>query len=118
MILVSSFHVNSWEKYSKRFMESFERYWPKSVKLYAFYHDGDLPEDAPKSTNIIYKKLEHEEMLKFKEKYKDKDGGTPYNYRLDAIKFCHKVFAITEMAEELRQTKSKQKWLGSTLRQM
>jgi len=111
MILVTSFHADSWEKYAKRFMESFERYWPKSVKLHAFYHDGDLPEDAPKANNIVYKRLEHEDMLKFKENYKDKNGGSPYNYRLDAIKFCHKVFAITEMAEELRLTKSKQKWL-------
>ena len=111
MILVTSFHVNSWDKYAKRFVESFKKFWPKKVKLYAFYHDGDLPEDAPTATNITYRKLNQEDMLKFKERHKDKNGGSPYNYRLDAIKFCHKVFALTGMAEELRINKSKQKWL-------
>ena len=111
MILVTSFHVNSWEKYSKRFVQSFKKFWPRSVKLYAFYHDGNLPADAPTADNIIYRKLDQEDMLKFKDIYKDKNGGSPYNYRLDAVKFCHKVFAVTGMAEELRVNKSKQKWL-------
>ena len=111
MILVTSFHANSWDTYAKRFMESFQKFWPKSVKLYAFYHDGDIPKDAPCGSNISYRKLEHQEMLKFKERFKDKNGGSPYNYRLDAIKFCHKVFALTGMAEELRTNKSKQQWL-------
>jgi len=111
MILVTSFHAKSWDTYAKRFMESFKQHWPKKVKLYAFYHDGEIPTDAPTATNIVYRKLNHAEMLQFKEKHKDKTGGNPYNYRLDAIKFCHKVFAITEMAEELRVNKSKQNWL-------
>lgn len=111
MILVTSFHAKSWDTYAKRFMESFQKLWPKSVKLYAFYHDGDIPKDAPSGSNISYRKLNHPEMLEFKERFKDKNGGSPYNYRLDAIKFCHKVFALTEMAEELRTNKSKQQWL-------
>lgn len=111
MILVTSFHAKSWDTYAKRFMESFQKLWPKSVKLYAFYHDGDIPRDAPSGSNISYRKLNHPEMLKFKERFKDKNGGSPYNYRLDAIKFCHKVFALTGMAEELRTNKSKQQWL-------
>lgn len=111
MILVTSFHVKSWDTYTKRFMESFKQHWPKRVKLYAFYHDGEIPAHAPTASNIFYRRLNHPEMLEFKEKHKDKDGGNPYNYRLDAIKFCHKVFALTEMAEELRVNKSKQKWL-------
>ena len=111
MILVTSFHAKSWDTYAKRFMESFKQYWPKKVKLYAFYHDGEIPTEAPTASNIVYRKLNHQEMLDFKEKHKDKNGGNPYNYRLDAIKFCHKVFALTEMGEELRLNKSKQKWL-------
>jgi hypothetical protein len=113
MLVVTSFHVNSWHKYSKKFLETFKEFWPSEVRLEAYYHDGDLPEDAPQADNIVYKKLEDQNMLDFKERNADKNGGKPYNYRVDAVKFCHKVFAITGCAEENEDFDGWMMWLDA-----
>ncbi len=36
----------SWEAYGRRFCESFQKFWPKSVELEVYYHDldGAVPE--------------------------------------------------------------------------
>ena len=68
MKVVTSFKVDSWEVYSRRFLESFVKFWPKSVTLYAYYHDGKLPDDAPQAKNIEYRNLMHDkEMLQYRE---------------------------------------------------
>ena len=69
MKVVTSFKVDAWEVYAKRFLESFVKYWPKAVTLYVYYHDGELPKDAPKAKNIKYRNLMHDkEMLQYREK--------------------------------------------------
>ena len=113
--VVTSFHVNSWEAYAKRFIESF-KHWPKRVKLYAYYHDGELPADAPKAKNIFYRNLMHDkEMLAYREKHKPHNGtangSQAYNWRMDASKWWHKVYAMTAIASEMRMEDDQPGWL-------
>ena len=116
MKVVTSFKVDSWEVYSRRFLESFVKFWPKSVTLYAYYHDGKLPDDAPQAKNIEYRNLMHDkEMLQYREKNAmhsgTANGSQPYNWRMDAIKWCHKVYAMTALAHEMRLNDEQPGWL-------
>ena len=103
--IVSSFNIKDWELYAKTFVTSFIKKWDKDINLSMYYHDGELPSDAPTAPNVKYISLDTDEaLLNFKETFKDRNGieksGT-YNYRYDALKFCHKVFAITNEAFSL-----------------
>tara|TARA_R100000306_G_scaffold62194_2_gene67535 strand:- start:18 stop:2228 length:2211 start_codon:yes stop_codon:yes gene_type:complete len=113
--VVTSFHVDAWGAYAKRFIESF-KHWPKKVKLYAYYHDGELPEDAPRAKNIFYRNLMHDkEMLEYRDAHTAHDGtangSQAYNWRMDAIKWCHKVYAMTALASEMRMDEDQPGWL-------
>lgn len=100
--IISSFHVKDWELYAKNFVDTFIEYVDKDIDLYMHYHNGTLPDNAPKADNVNYVSLDNDEDLsEFKTMNaefdgKDKQGG--YNYRMDVVKFCNKVFAITNQA--------------------
>ena len=100
--VVSSFHVKDWEVYAKNFVESFIDKWESTIDLRLYYHNGELPEDAPDAPNVSYFSLDSDEDLTtFKNdnaEYNGKEPNGGYNYRMDVIKFCHKVFAITNSA--------------------
>jgi len=102
---VTSFSEEGYKTYAKEMLESVASKWnPKHFKLYAYYHDFDIEKvDHPVSDSIIYIHLNDvKEMLDYREKMKRHDGtegGTiKYNWRLDAIKWCHKVYALTDCA--------------------
>ena len=102
-IFVTSFSESGYYEYAKNMLESVVEKWnPKHFKLYAYYHDFDINSvDAPQSETIEYRNLNDiEEMLQYRERMKQHDGtngGTQaYNWRMDAIKWCHKVYALSD----------------------
>lgn len=104
MRIVTSFGAGGWEAYAREFVYSWVLFWPLDVELWVYYHDTPLPEDAPTALNVRYIKLNDvsPEMLAFKEKYPQANGveGQTYNFRKDALKFCHKVFAVAHGVKE------------------
>lgn len=98
--VLTSFNPDGYEKYGKRFVESFRQFWPKDVPLLAYGHDFEKPPQ-----DVINLNEASPQMLAFKEKYKAFNGGPPeqYNYRLDALKFCHKMFAIFHAAMTVKE---------------
>jgi predicted O-methyltransferase YrrM len=109
-IFVTSFSESGYHEYAKNMLESVVEKWnPKHFKLYAYYHDFDINSvDAPQSETIEYRNLNDiQEMLQYRERMKQHDGthgGTqPYNWRLDAIKWCHKVYALSDLAFEMME---------------
>ena len=119
--LVTSFNVNAWDLYAKDFLTSFDEKWDDQIQLAVYYDGGDLPEDIVDSPRISYLKLEKDkEWKEFHKVYgqnngksegqQDEDVEWPpknfvqdetYNYRMDAARFSHKVFAITGEAKRL-----------------
>lgn len=95
-----------WDLYGARFVETFKTYWPKDVRLVVYHHDETFtPIGAP---NIEYRDLlacdtEVEEFRDFCRKNPQLmgKGQQGYNFRQDAYKFCHKVYATTSYAREL-----------------
>ena len=101
--VVTSFSPLGYYSYGKRFIEQFARFWPKQVKL-IIYLEAPLP---IKTTGQIETRMFSKicpEIIEFKARHMNNakangfvDGKTK-NYRYDAVKFCHKVFALTHCA--------------------
>ena len=71
--------------------------WPKQVELFMF-PDEKISMNSHKNIHVLYERSpEHEAFLKANknnEKAKGIQGGEHYNYRWDAVKFCHKPFQL------------------------
>lgn len=105
---VTCFGRGGWEKYAKTFVDSWIKHLPwASVSV--FYHDCDLPEDAPRSDNVRYVNLVEgcPELTEWKLKNQMNNGQSPkgYSFRHDALKFSHKVFALAHRGRELGRSR-------------
>tara|TARA_R100001086_G_scaffold190829_1_gene108209 strand:- start:82 stop:2376 length:2295 start_codon:yes stop_codon:yes gene_type:complete len=113
--VVTSFSKTGWETYGRKMVQSAAQFWGPNIHLTAFYHDFELT-DPISNPQISYRNLnEVKDMEEFKKEYAEYDGTiggkSPYTYKLDCIKFCHKVFALTEFAFELCEQSKKPGWL-------
>lgn len=111
---VTSFSKEGYETYAKHMLESVKEKWnPEHFKLIAYYHDFDIGDVRPPTCDTIsYRNLnEVEDMVEYRERMKLHDGteggNMPYNWRLDAIKWCHKVYALTDLAFEMMDVDDK-----------
>ena len=115
--IVTSFNENGLHTYAMKMLETAARHWHGGLKLTAYYHDFDIDKhDVPRVEHIEYRNLNIiPEMIAFRETFKDHDGTEngkiDYNFRLDALKFCHKVYGLTDKAFELADTSRDPGWL-------
>ena len=115
--IVTSFNENGLHTYAMKMLETAARHWHGGLKLTAYYHDFDIDKhDVPRVEHIEYRNLNIiPEMVAFRETFKDHDGTESgkidYNFRLDALKFCHKVYGLTDKAFELADTSRDPGWL-------
>lgn len=86
--VITSFSGDGLERYGKRFMESFKRHWPGDVDLW-LYSESDT---APYPRFDLYHDVE---LLEFLAEAKKRDACFVDDYRRDAGRFAHKVFALT-----------------------
>lgn len=111
--IVTSFNPDGLDLYGRNMLNSYVENWSgDNIKLHAWYHDfGDTPfylrfnELEIPTERINYCNLNNvKDMLDYREKMKIHDGTEEgkikYNWRLDAIKWCHKVYALTETASD------------------
>jgi hypothetical protein len=99
--VVTTFNEKGLADYGERFLTAFDQHWPSDVMLYA-YHEGLKPD--VQSSQITYIDLEERcpDLVAFKKRHvQDKivhgtlaDGD--YGYRMDAVRFAHKVFALVD----------------------
>ena len=111
---VTSFSEEGYHSYAKHMLESIKEKWnPEHFKLIAYYHDFVLEDLSPPTCDTIsYRNLNDvTEMLEYRERMKFHDGTEggkmAYNWRLDAIKWCHKVYAMTDLAFEMMDVDDK-----------
>lgn len=103
IVFITSWGPGGWDLYAKRFVESFVEHFPAETRLLAYYHDSEFPRDAPLHSRVEYRTLDGCAALQtFKCKYAHVNGLNrgQYNFRYDAIKFCHKVFALKQAVTE------------------
>ena len=116
--IVTSFSVKGWKTYAKKMIESANKFLSDDLHLTAYYHDFDKKtvKEFPKVNNITFKNLNDlSPMLKYREEMKLHDGTEgkrmPYNWRLDAIKWCHKVYALTDFSFKLVEEGVQKGWV-------
>lgn len=102
-VVVTSFNEEGYSKYAQEMLKSFKKHWDKSITLEAWYHDFELPKSAPKAKNIIYKNLNDiKDMLEYRKKMthisSSHTSDRPYDWKRDCIKWCHKIYGLTESA--------------------
>jgi len=99
-VLVTSFNEEGYKKYGRRMLKSVAKHWSSDIDIHVWYHDFNLPKKKPpRSDNISYHNLNDvPELILFRNRLKDYE---PVNWRMDAVKFCHKVYALTETCRSL-----------------
>ena len=90
---VTSFNLKN-QSYGIDMLESYFKFWPNECILFAFLEEiFNLDSEKVKhKINILDFHKEIPEYRYFASKYYDKNNDK--NYRFDAIKFAHKIFAI------------------------
>lgn len=93
-------------------INSFIKFWPKEVSLRVYVDDPIPKSDLIRDPRVTYKILNIKELMDFKEKhslnkkargYCSEDRSSVsrvYNYRFDAVRFSHKVFALFQFLQE------------------
>ena len=125
--IVTSFNPDGLEVYGRNMLNSFDKHWDKDIQLHAWFHDFDggafflrTEELGIPTKGIKYSNLNNiQDMLDYRESMKvhngTEGGKIQYNWRLDAIKWCHKIYALTETASDphLIQNKDWIIWLDA-----
>lgn len=93
IVAITTFPNDSWDVYAKKMLTSFAENWPEEIPLCVQLDNDLLLPDVQKSLREIDAiavgwSKEHTE---FVQRNKDKDDSQ--NYRRQATRFCHKVFA-------------------------
>jgi hypothetical protein len=115
---VTSFCGKHYDVYAKKMLESVVRHWADDLKLIVYYDTvtEEQKKDFPQSPIIEYRDLDEvEDRSKFLEimaKHDGTEGGRiEYNFRLDATRFCHKVYALTDYFLEVSEKEAQGGWL-------
>ena len=115
---VTSFSADGFKRYARKMLLSVIENWKDDLKLIAYYHDftDDLVKELPESDKIEYRNLDNiQDMKNYKQFMKLHDGTEggkiPYNWRMDAIKWCNKVYALTDLSLEIGEQEARGGWL-------
>lgn len=90
-------------------VNSFIKFWPKEVSLTVYVDDPIPKPELIRDSRVSYKILNHRDLIAFKDRHKNNkeaNGLGKYaingqkNYRYDAVRFSHKVFALFQFLEE------------------
>lgn len=97
--IVTTFGDTNWQIYAKRMLEGFAANWPAEIPLLVFLDTPNLIPDVekllrPQDAVALHNSKEREAFL---ERNKGRDDAT--DYRKQASRFCHKVFALKEAAD-------------------
>lgn len=92
--VVTTFSPTGYEVYGKRMLETFDQYWPKDIDLFVYY-EGVRATDPPGRGEWLPLDADMDRR-RFMARHRDH----PFNYRYMPVKFSHKVWAITDAAQE------------------
>ena len=112
---VTCFNEDLYNRFGSLFFKSIYENWEPTLKVKSYYHN--FPADKYSlEKHIDYTNLE--EHRKYKRFVKEnavhngtEDGQIPYNDKLDAIKWSHKMFALTDHAFTLAEKDKEPGWL-------
>jgi hypothetical protein len=113
---ITSFNETILKNIGHHFLNSVNEQWEPKLPLTCYYHDCKIDSYSLPNNSISYKDLSTlKNYNTFKDNNSQHDGTEgnqiPYNIKLDSLKWCHKVFALTEHAFELAEKDADAGWL-------
>lgn len=96
--VITTFSDAGYRQYAKRMIDTWVANWPKHVTL-VLYPDQKITPPVADNVRVIYPP--NSPKMNFIHEWGQGHtyrGGAPYNYRFDAVKFCHKPFALYDFA--------------------
>jgi hypothetical protein len=107
--VVTSFHPKGLEVYGQRFIDSFLERWPKEIRLRIYAEDcwPNIPPEHHDRVDILDLHYQCPELVAFKGRhilFPERNGftGKGYNFRMDAVRFANKSFAVMHAAKTLK----------------
>lgn len=99
---VTTFHAEGFEKHGREFIESFERHWPQGTRLWVMAENCEPPQSDKVQVRDLLASCP--DLVEFKKRHAANPGargrfGRVYDYQLDSIRWCHKVYAVEAAAE-------------------
>jgi hypothetical protein len=103
--IVTSFNAAGMAVYGQTMIDSFDQYWPQSVKL-VVYAENCTPRVPSDRVQVIDLMAVSKDLVDFKQRHADnpqanglvaKDTNLPFKdnaFKWDAVRFSHKVFAV------------------------
>ena len=104
--VVTTFSLEGYYDYGKAFLQTFERFWPRDVALHV-YSESPLPIEENARVRFVNLHRASPEIVEFKARHManarahGRADGRNEDYRFNAVKFCHKVFALTHAARNV-----------------
>lgn len=99
--VLTSFNQKYWDEVAKNNVELLDRFWPTNQHITLYHQLPTVPSGFSSKVkwNDLYQS--RPDLPQFAETWKDTvkaNGAGGTNFRLNAIKFCHKTFAIWHQA--------------------
>lgn len=103
--VVTTFPNDSWNVYAKSMLESFVKNWPEDVPIMVQLDNSDLKNEVskilrPEDGLACGWKQDHVDFVN-----RNRQFDEPNNYRKQVTRFCHKVFAIYDAYQALKQAR-------------
>ena len=106
---VTCYNLSGFRETGSLLISGFIQYWPNETHLTVYVDDPIPKNELIRHHRVTYKILNHKDLLEFKARHannleanglgKRSDNGAK-NYRYDAVRFSHKVFALFQFLEE------------------
>lgn len=122
--VVTSFSPAGHEQYGRRFLQTFDQHFAGEIDLVVYaeeqfphHHGGSLEVRSLFGIDLAVDFIEQfkdDKLASGREPtpvWKSKDRADGYSFRTDAVKFCRKVFAITDAADRLLRARSEDQLL-------
>lgn len=119
-IVLTTFHKEGYEKYGRKCLESFARYWPREVQMIAVTENVAVDIEAPNIRAVDQNEI-NGQLASFKSRYKGEpkaNGQCPTDpgrnsYLWDAVRFSNKVYAVTGAFKLLKNSCDQLIWLDA-----
>lgn len=104
--VITSFGNEHWNVYAKDMVESFTKNWPAQIPLLIALDDGVMAPSVerllrPQDAIAAGWEKDHADFVA-----RNRDRDDPTNYRKQAVRFCHKVFAISRAYKAIQAAKA------------
>ena len=104
--VITTMPLNRWKEYGERMIPSFDKYWPKNIKLRVYLEGGTkLPVSISDRIEILSMEKELPEVFDFQERNAHRhpellnlNPGGPF--RVQTAKFCRKGYTILKELED------------------